>query len=209
MSTKLVASLFERYYGGEKLRRGLFDAIAAWRPPERALYPGGFIHVAASFIFPSVTYVDTDRNAKRFFAQMDDVQRLVSQHKDYEAAPHIGFHGSSYESPIDEEDESFDLLISLYAGFISTPCKRYLRRGGVLVINNSHADAGLASIDPEYEFIGVVRGRGDAQRVDTTDLDTYFRPKKEQVVTEALLRERGRGIAYTRTAPAYLFQRVA
>jgi len=208
MSADLVERLFERYYSGEKLRRGLFDAIASWRPPARVLYPGGFIHVAASFVFPSVTYVDNDRNAKRFFARMDDVQRLVSRHKDYEGSPHIVFHGSSYESPLAEEDESFDLLISLYAGFISKPCKRYLRRGGVLAVNNSHADAGLASIDPEYEFIGVVRGRGDSLRVDETELDTYFRPKKAQVVTEALLRERGRGIAYTRTAPVYLFQRV-
>ena len=36
-----------------------------------------------------------------------------------------------------------DVLLSQYAGFISEPCKGYLRAGGVLVANNSHGDARL------------------------------------------------------------------
>lgn len=201
--------LYERYYGGEKARRGLFDAVAAWRPPERVLYPGGFLHVTASFVFPSVTYVDTDRNAKRFFRDPDDVLTLVGRHKAYEVEPHVAFHGQSYEEPLPEEDGSFDLMLSLYAGFISAPCKRYLAIGGVLVVNNSHADAGLASIDPDYELIGAVTGHGDALRVDETGLGRWFHPKKPIEVTETLLRDRGRGLGYTKTATAYVFRRVS
>lgn len=208
MTNRSIEKLYEKYYAGDKARRGVFDALAAWRSWERVLYPGGFIHVTASFVFPSVTYVDTDRNAKRFFSAMDDVVAFVGRNTEYAEHPELKFHGVSYESDLDEPDGSFDLLISLYAGFISKPCKRYLKIDGVLAVNNSHGDAGLASIDPDYELFGVLQGRGDRLRVAEQDLDRYFHPKKETEVTEALLRQLGRGIAYTKTAPAYLFKRV-
>ncbi|VDA99574.1 hypothetical protein S1OALGB6SA_644 [Olavius algarvensis spirochete endosymbiont] len=99
------------------------------------------------------------------------------------------------------------MLISLYAGFISKPCKRYLKLGGILAVNNSHGDASLVSIDPDYELIGVIQGRGDRLRVVEEKLDAYFKPKKQTVVTEELLRKANRGIGYTKTAPAYLFKR--
>lgn len=203
-----VEKLYEKHYSGEKARRGFFDALADWRRPDRVLYPGSFIHVTASFVFPSVVYVDNDRNAQRFFSKRDDVVSFVTRHKVYRETPEMVFHGSSYEADLPESEESFDLLISLYAGLISKPCKRYLKLGGILAANNSHGDAGLASIDPDYAFIGVMQGRGDRLRVVEEDLDAYFKPKKETKVTEALLRKLNQGIGYTLTAPAYLFKRV-
>ena len=80
---------------------------------------------------------------------MDDVVSFVVRHKVYNETPMMAFHSSSYEADLPEPNGSFDLLISLYAGFISKPCKRYLKRGGILAVNNSHGDAGLASIDPD------------------------------------------------------------
>ena len=208
MATLSVEKLYEKHYAGEKARRGFFDVLAGWRQPERVLYPGSFIHVTASLVFPSVVYVDNHRNAKRFFSEMDDVVSFVDRHKVYSETPEIVFHGSSYEAGIPEPDGSFDLLISLYAGFISKPCKCYLRLGGILAVNNSHGDAGLASIDPDYEFVGVIQGRGDRLRVVEENLDAYFKPKKATKVTEELLRKLNRGIGYTKTAPGYLFKRV-
>ncbi len=208
MAALSVQQRYEKYYTGEKARRGIFDALAAWRSPKRALYPGSVILVTASFVFPSVVYVDTDRNARRFFAELDDVVSFVERHKAYREQPRIAFHGVSYEAELDEPDGSFDLLISLYAGFISKPCKRYLQVGGILVANNSHGDAGLASIDPDYAFVGVIQGRGERLGVVEEGLDDYFIPKQEMQISEALLRKRGRGIGYTNTASAYLFKRV-
>ena len=208
LSNLSMEKMYEKYYAGAKARRSFFDALAHWRQPERVLYPGSFIHVTASLVFPSVVYVDNDRNAKRFFSNMDHVVSFVTQRNVYPEAPEMVFHGSSYEADIPEQDGSFDLLISLFAGFISKPCKRYLKLGGVLAANNSHGDAGLASIDPDYELIGVLQGRWDRLRVVEEDLDAYFKPKKETKVTEELLRELNRGIGYTKSAPAYLFMRV-
>ncbi|MBU1049394.1 hypothetical protein KKG90_05140 [Candidatus Bipolaricaulota bacterium] len=208
MIERFVGNLYEKYYAGDKARRGLFDALAAWRTWERVLYPGSFIHVTASFLFPSVIYVDNDRNAQRFFSQMDEVRAFVEKNKVYEESPQLTFYGTSYESSLDEPERSCDLLLSLYAGFISKPCKRYLKIGGILAVNNSHGDAGLASIDSDYLFISSVQRRGDQLRVVQDNLDAYFKPKKKTDVTEELLRRLGRGVAYTKTAPLYLFERV-
>lgn len=203
-----VSQRYDRYYAGDKARRGLFDAIASAHTPEHVLYAGSFIHVTASFVFPSVTYVDVDRQAKRFFKEPGEVLRFVEDHKSYPQSPELAFVGSSYEEPLPLEDESFDMLFSLYAGFISKPCKRYLRIGGVLAVNNSHGDAGLASIDPDYELAGVIKGRGDRLHVSRDALDRYFVPKKPVVQTEDYLRGLGRGIGYTAVAKGYLFRRI-
>ena len=40
------------------------------------------------------------------------------------------------------------------------------------------------------------------------DLDGYLIPKRDVVVTAELLHETGRGIAYTKSPFAYLFERV-
>jgi len=208
MAALSVEDLYEKYYAGKKARRELFDALAAWRSWERVLYPGSFIHVTASFVFPSVVYVDNNCKAKHFFSRVESVLSFVERYRVYPNVPEIGFHGVSYEAEFEEPENSFDLLISLYAGFISKPCKRYLKVGGVLAVNNSHGDAGLASINPDYQLIGVVRGRGHRFCVMEGRLDDYFKPKKETRVTEELLRNLGHGIAYTKTAPAFLFRRV-
>lgn len=204
---KVVDSLYEKYYEGDKARHGVFLELANCFTPKRVLYPGGFIHVNASFVFPSVTYVDNDKNAKRFFKCHNEVRALIDQSKDYADPSAFKFYGQSYEDPLDEADGSFDMLISLYAGFISKPCKRYLSSGGILVVNNSHGDAGLASLDDEFTLIGVLKGQGDQYKFSEKNLNDYFHPKKDIKVTEAYLRETGKGVGYTKTAPIYLFKK--
>ena len=208
MKALSAEKLYEKYYAGEKARRGLFAALKSWMSPGRVLYPGSFIHLTASFVFPSVVYVDSDHNAKRFFSKMDEVLALIEKNQVYRQKPEVVFHGTSYETDFGEADESCDLLLSLYAGFISKPCKRYLKIGGILAVNNSHGDAGLASIDPDYMIIGAVHGRGDRLRVTEEGLEDYFKPKKDTRVTEELLRKLNRGVGYTKTAAAYLFRKV-
>ena len=106
-------------------------------------------------------------------------------------------------------EESFDLLVSLYASFISEACTRYLRVGGTLLVNPSHGDAAMASIDPRYELSGVVTSRSGDYRVTTENLDSYLVPKKPVDITPELLHERGRGIAYSKSPFAYLFERAS
>ena len=98
--------------------------------------------------------------------------------------------------------------MSLYAGFISEHCTRHLRIGGTLLVNPSHGDAAMASIDPRYELAGVVISRDGDYRVDTADLDRFLIPKKPQEITVDALHASNRGIGYTTSPFAYLFTRV-
>lgn len=152
-------------------------------------------------------YVDTDRRAERFFADRDGVEKIIEGRKRYDGPCEISFHRADCNEGIGEPEGSFDLLVSLYAGFVSQACKKYLRPGGWLVANNSHADAGMASIAPGYEFVAAITGRVGRYRLSTEDLDGYFIPKKDIEVTEELLCATGRGVGYTKTAAAYVFRR--
>ena len=83
-----------------------------------------------------------------------------------------------------------------------------LRIGGILLVNPSHGDAALASIDRRYRLAGVVVHRSGRYRVTVKDLETYLIPKQPIEVTAEMIHERGRGIAYTKPAFAYLFTRL-
>ena len=189
-------------------RHRLFAAVATAIEVSSALYPGSYVDVAASFVFPSVTYVDVDRRAKQFFADADGVQNIISAHTDDGVPRSVTFLAKDYQDHLGIAEESFDLLVSLYAGFVSEHCTEYLRVGGSLLVNSSHGDAAMASIDPRYEIAGVVTSASNRYRVRTSNLDGYLIPKKPQTITADLLHELRRGVAYTKSPFAYLFRRV-
>lgn len=174
----------------------------------RALYPGSFVDVAASAVFPEVTYVDIDKRAPRFFSDSDGVAEIIETmggNRDHV----IQFLHADYREDLSIDRGTFDVLISLYAGFVSEHCTDYLRSGGTLLVGPSHGDAAMASIDPRYRLRGVVMSHSGSYRVSTDRLDTYLLPKKTVEVTSDLLHERGRGIAYTKSPFAYLFVKAA
>lgn len=192
---------------GDRLR--LFRAVAAAVDAASVLYPGCYVDVAASFAFSDVTYVDTDRRASQFFADEVGVREIIADHPPVPEGSRFRFLHSDYTADLALEDEPFDLLVSLYAGFISEACTRYLRIGGALLVNPSHGDAAMASIDDRHELSGVVVARDGDYRVSTDALDDYLIPKKQDIdVTPDLLHARNQGIAYTKSPFAYLFTRV-
>lgn len=195
------------------------------------LYAGCYIDVAPSFVFDSVTYVDIDKRTPKFFADVDGIREIIADHHrsqhhrsehhrsqnhgadDADDAdrdqPDVSFVHADYTTELDLPLDHFDLLVSLYAGFISEHCTQHLRVGGTLLVNPSHGDAAMASIDPRYELAGVVIAEDGDYRVDTTDLDRHLIPKKLQSVTIDQLHESNRGIPYTTSPFAYLFTRVS
>lgn len=174
----------------------------------KVIYPGSYIHISPSFIFPDVVYIDSDKNAEKFFSS-NELIPLVHERKEYSEDPKIAFRGVSYENLVEEFHSQFDLLISQYAGFISYVCKDYLRIGGYLLVNNSHGDAGLASIDEDYKLISTVHKARGNYRLSQISLEKYFIPKKDVMVTKELLFKTRKGVGYTKTAPLYVFQRVS
>lgn len=153
--------------------------------------------------------MDKDRRARQFFGDPDGVQHLVDQGRTYAGVPEFTFHAMDYTDPIPEDLCSFGLLVSLYAGFVSTACLKHLKPGAYLLANNSHADAGMASLDPRLELAGVILERDGSYVASKRDLDKYFEPKSGEPVTREALRRSGRGVTYTQPAAAYVFRLAA
>jgi hypothetical protein len=158
-------------------------------------------------MIPTVAYSDTDKRAARFFADPTLVD-LVREAREYTGEPTIRFHAGDFERAIDEPDSSFDLLISQYAGFVSRAAKRFVRIGGHLVVNNSHGDASMASLDPDWRLVAVYRRRGERFTFSDADLKTYMVPKRGEPPTETELESSMRGPAFTRSVAGYVFERI-
>ena len=171
------------------------------------MYPGSYVDIASSFVFDSVTYVDSDHRAARFFADATGVDEIILQARPQPTRANWRFIHSDYAGKLDVADQSVGLLISLYAGFVSEYCTRYLRPSGWLLVNPSHGDAAMASIDPRYRLTGVIKARSGRYSVTDSDLEKFMIPKRPTTVTAESLRTSGRGIAYTRSPFAYLLQR--
>jgi hypothetical protein len=186
----------------------LFSAVAGAIDAKAVFYPGCFVDIAPSFAFDSVTYLDSDGRAPGFFADTAGVAEIVADHSG-PANPDITFIHADYTNRLDLPDEHFDVLVSLFAGFVSEHCTRHLKVGGILLVNSSHGDAAMASIDPRYQLTGVVISRAGNYRVETTELDSYLVPKKPQTLSIDALHHLGRGIGYTKSPFAYLFIRTA
>ncbi len=201
-------ALWAKHDQHEGDRWRLFGAVAGAIEATTVLYPGSYVDIAPSFIFDSVTYVEIDKRAPRFFGDEDGVREIVRRH-DGPIDPDVRFIHADYTSELDLATEHFDLLISLYAGFVSEHCTKHLRIGGTLLVNPSHGDAAMASIDSRYELGGVVVARDGKYRVDNSELDNYLVAKRPHTITIDSLHESGRGVAYTRSPFAYLFTRVA
>src|SRR5215218_6233635 len=171
------------YYIDRKFERlNLFRQLEAKYGGKRALYPGSFVHVTPSFVYPDVVYVDKDKEAKLFFDNPANYD-FVNKRKHYPEPATIKFHAADFQMDIDEPDESFDLLISQYTGFVSLHCKRYLKVGGILLVNDSHGDATMASLDEDLQFIEYGNQTEGKFTLSDMYLDTYFVTKAETEIS--------------------------
>ncbi len=189
-------------------RKRLFTALRSAVGGETVLYPGSFVDIAPSFVYPSVTYIDTDSRTPGFFADRDGVHEIIASEGGLQTAT-VHFIHADYQRDLGIAAQSFDLLVSLYAGFVSEFCTDCLRVGGLLLVAPSHGDVAMASIDRRYEPAGVVASRSGNYRIRTDNLGTYMVPRSPLEISSAVLHDRGRGISYTKSPFAYLFRRVA
>ena len=190
---------------GDRLR--LFQTVMEYTGDVPVLYPGSFVDVAPSFSYESCIYVDNNRQARRFFADTSGVDQIIAEHRISLGRAGWRFIDADYRSDLAVPDRSAGLLVSLYAGVVSEHCTRYLRPEGWLLVNPSHGDVALASIDQRYRLVAVVTHRSGTYAVSESNLDSYLIPKKPVELSAAVIHARGRGIAYTSSPFAYLFQR--
>ena len=177
---------------GDRFR--LFRAVGDFTAPDTVLYAGSYVDVAPSFIFPNVTYVDMDRRARRFFDDKSGVREVIEAEGLLGSNASFSFIHSDY-TKLTLPEQSFDLLISLYAGLISEYFTDFLKVGGHLLVNPSHGDAALASLDERYRLAGVVEAQAGDYSIIQADLETFLQSKKGVEVTRELLFSTNRGVA--------------
>ena len=147
---------YEEYIKKVGDRNGLFSLLSKNFPIKKALYPGSYVDITPSFYFPYTVYVDNDKKAKKFFKQGEVIKEFIEKNKEYSEDSFFRYFPNDYRLKIDEDVNSFDLLISLYAGFISKYCKNYLKNGGFLLANDSHGDASMAQLDNNFRLVAVI-----------------------------------------------------
>lgn len=206
--TKSALDLYKKYFQERQAERlNLFQIIAEKFSIQRVLYPGSFVHITPSFVFPEVVYVDNDKQAKQFFGK-PEIFKFIAERKIYRQEAKVSFHFADYRNGFDEMIGSFDLLISQYAGFVGQHCKQYLKTDGLLLANNSHGDAGMAAIDDDYQLVAVFSVKNEKYRISVNNLAEYFVPKSQVEITKEYLEKIQKGIGYKKTASVYLFQKV-
>jgi hypothetical protein len=202
-------SLYEKnHIKKDDERLGLFQLLNETYSIKRVLYPGSYAHITPIFVFPVVIFNDVYKKLEKFY-DSDVLLKYINKRKIYSEEPYYSYICEDYNKELPLKENSFDLLISQYAGFISRACKQYLKTGGILVVNNSHGDASMASISSGYEFIAVINKRNNKFTLSIRNLDKYFIPKKDIKITEEYLEQYNRGVGYTKSATDYVFKRIS
>lgn len=187
---------------------GLFRELHQKFNIQKVLYPGSHVHITPSLVFPNVTYIDSFRNTFKFFERKETIN-FLEKNKEYLGDVVMKFYQQDYNQPIKELKKDFDLVISQYAGFVGQAAKPYLKKAGLLVCNNSHGDASMASIDPDFQLVAIYnRITDDRFRISNKGLNAYLQPKKGKHPSKKQLIELGRGISYTKSPSGYIFEKV-
>ena len=204
--TKGSVELYYEYMQKVGDRSKLFELLGKKFEINSALYPGSHIDISPSLYYNQTVYIDNFKPTRKFFLK-PDLLNFVSENKLYEEYPVLIFYFWDYREEIKELRHDFDLLISLYAGIVSKYCKKYLRKNGLLIVNNSHGDASMAELDSDFSLIGVINRANRKLYFSQKNLHEYFILKKERKITAESLEKAMKGIGYIKTAMYYLFEK--
>ena len=187
MPSKALEEYLSHYRGIDDPHLSALRLIKKKYYVERVLYPGSWIHLTPSLIFPYVVYVDS-------FSKMDsmlsdpELLEYIGNNSEIFGEPTIKVHQTDYREKIGEEKESFDLLISLSSGFVSQHCGSYLKKGGLLFVNNEHYDAIKAFVDENFKPVGVFFSKGKLIQREKS-IEEYFLTKNDELITSELVSE--------------------
>lgn len=187
---------------------GLFREIQKRYSPLKVLYPWSYVHITPSIVFPYVSYIDSFKNTYKFYEDYE-VKDFIQKNKEYSQDAVFNFYGQSYTSDIPEALESFDIIISQYWGFVWQATKKYLKKWWFLVCNNSHWDASMASLDPDYKLVAIYNRRSDEKfSISDKNIQEYLIPKSFKVPIKKDLEKTMRWIAYTKSPSGYIFEKI-
>ena len=189
---------------------GVFRAVRDLIGVQRVVYPGSYVHLTPSLVFPSVCYLDS---VKGFGAAMqsDDLVPWLNAHKEYAEPVELTAIETAYDRIPSTLLARFGLMVSLNAGAISQDCKPLLSPGTHLVANDGHYDAARAHVDADYTLVAAFRADG-AHETGEEALSGYFVSKQGQPLTREMLAENAQRspskarYKMARAADAFLFR---
>jgi len=170
-----VLGEFKKYLKNYIARLQVFKELHYHFDIKSVLYPGSYCDVVPSLIFSKVIYVDNYKKTEKFFRDKG-IREYINKNKQYPEESNIKFYLSDYRSEIKEINNNYDVLISLSAGYISVPCKKYLKKDGILFVNNDHYDATRAYLEKDYKLIGLFDLMQNYS-YSQVGLDNYFKLK--------------------------------
>lgn len=189
-------------------RYDVFVGVVEQFSIKKAIYPGSYIHITPSLIIPEVIYVDTDKKAIKFFENEKEIINFVNNNKVYTESSIVKFQAKDYWSEISIPYGYADLLISQYAGFVSQACKKYLKKGGILLVNDSHGDATMARVDEDYNFIGVLKYSNGKFFVENEELEKYFILSGGRCIDIDVVKSSMKGPKYKTVSGYYIFKKI-
>jgi len=187
MSSKALEKYLSHYKGIDDPHLRILRLIKKKYFAERVLYPGCWIHLTPSLVFPHVVYVDFFSKMESMFSDQELLEYIGTNSVVYGESI-IKVHQTDYKDGIDEKKGSFDLLISLSSGFVSQYCQSYLKTNGILFVNNEHYDAIKAYVNEKFKPIGIFTSNGKLIQQNKA-IQEYFLTKKNQIITSEMVIE--------------------
>ena len=78
----------------------LFQLLRAAYGVNASIYPGSFVHITPSFVFPLTTYIETDKRSKQFFGYAG-LTAFIEQRKTYPQDAEIQFNAKDNREVMD------------------------------------------------------------------------------------------------------------
>lgn len=194
--------IYEKYIKQIGDRFKMYKNIIQEYDIKSILYPGSHVDITPSIIVPKVVYIDNFKGTQKFFENTENLYNYLVNKKIYSEKPEFEFIFDDYYSQL--KIEPVDMLISQFAGFVGQATKKYLKKGGILLANDSHGDATIAYMDDDFEFIGVVL---EDDEISHLDLSKYFKHKRKLNIDIDKVYKTMKGPNYHIQAKSYIFKR--
>eukprot|EP00040_Diaphanoeca_grandis_P039266 m.258579 g.258579 ORF g.258579 m.258579 type:complete len:267 (-) comp36773_c0_seq1:473-1273(-) len=187
-SSGSMGKFMRTYKGLEDFHIPLFESVLKFTKADNVLYPGCHRHLQASLVFPKVVYIDSYKGIAPEFED-DSIRAWIDEHKQYATQPTIRLIGKNFASgskALGIQPQSFDLLISMSAGIVSTSCLKFLRPGGHFLVSDAHFDARSTYANTNLELAAVYDFENRTLQTDTTG---HFETTLDQPITAAQVEE--------------------
>lgn len=152
-----IRQVYESIYRRHDMERiGLFACLRDLAPIRTVLYLGSSTHIAPSFIFRDVCYLDKNPMTGTFFAREAALREYVAARKDYAAEPRIRFVPADYRQTAELPAERFDLVLAINSSLAFAAAAACVKPGGLVLHLPLPQEATLLRASGNLELAGHI-----------------------------------------------------